>query len=245
MTSPARHEHPDPARDHEEPVQTHAGHLGDGHARQPHPHPHDHDGDRHDHGDHDHDHGHDHGDHDHGDHGHGAGGWKAWLKHAVGLGGHSHDHADAIDSATASREGMRALAVSLGGLGATAAVQVVIVVVSGSVALLADTIHNFSDALTAIPLAVAFWLGRRPADRRYTYGYGRAEDLAGVFIVAMILLSAAVAAWEATGRLVDPRPIEQAGWVAAAGLVGFAGNEVVAQYRIRVGRRIGSAALVA
>jgi cation diffusion facilitator family transporter len=104
------------------------------------------------------------------------------------------------------------------------------------VALLADTIHNFSDALTAIPLGVAFWLGRRPPDRRYTYGYGRAEDLAGIFIVTMIALSAAVAGWEAVRRLLDPQPIHQAGWVAAAGLVGFFGNEIVAQYRIRVGR---------
>ena len=87
---------------------------------------------------------------------------------------HSHDHADSVDAATASAEGMRALAVSLGGLGVTAVLQVVVVAVSGSVALLADTVHNFSDALTALPLGVAFWLSRRPPDRRYTYGYGRA-----------------------------------------------------------------------
>jgi cation diffusion facilitator family transporter len=113
------------------------------------------------------------------------------------------------------------------------------------VALLADTIHNFSDALTAIPLGVAFWLGHRPPNRRYTYGYGRAEDLAGIFIVTMIALSAIVAGWEALRRLVDPQPLHQAGWVAVAGLAGFAGNELVASYRIHVGRRIGSAALVA
>jgi cation diffusion facilitator family transporter len=158
---------------------------------------------------------------------------------------HSHDHADAVDSATANREGMRALVVSLGGLGVTAVLQVVVVALSGSVALLADTVHNFSDALTAVPLGIAFWLGRRPANRRYTYGYGRAEDLAGIFIVAMIALSAGVAAWQAVDRLVDPQTIDRAGWVAAAGAVGFAGNELVASYRIRVGRRIGSAALVA
>jgi cation diffusion facilitator family transporter len=158
---------------------------------------------------------------------------------------HSHDHADSVDAATASGEGMRALAVSLGGLGVTAVLQVVVVAVSGSVALLADTVHNFSDALTAVPLGVAFWLGRRPPDRRYTYGYGRAEDLAGLFIVAMIALSAAVAAWQAIARLVDPRTIAAPGWVAAAGVIGFVGNELVAGYRIRVGRRIGSAALVA
>jgi cation diffusion facilitator family transporter len=161
------------------------------------------------------------------------------------LSAHSHDPAAAIDSATATRDGMRAVAVSLAGLGVTAILQVAVVVVSGSVALLADTIHNFSDALTALPLGLAFWLGRRPPNRRYTYGYGRAEDLAGLFIVAMIALSAVVATWEAITRLIDPRAIDAAGWVAVAGVIGFAGNELVAGYRIRVGRRIGSAALVA
>ena len=117
--------------------------------------------------------------------------------------------------------------------------------VSGSVALLADTIHNFADALTAIPLGIAFLLGRRPPNRRYTYGYGRAEDLAGIFVVAMIALSSAVAAWEATQRLLHPRAVHNIAWVGAAGLVGFVGNELVAIYRIRVGRKIGSAALVA
>jgi cation diffusion facilitator family transporter len=158
---------------------------------------------------------------------------------------HSHDHADSLDAATADGQGLRALAVSLGGLGVTAVLQVFVVALSGSVALLADTVHNFSDALTAIPLGIAFWLGRRPPDRRHTYGYGRAEDLAGIFIVATIALSAGVAAWQAVDRLVDPQRITSPAWVAAAGLIGFAGNEVVATYRIRVGRRIGSAALVA
>ena len=139
----------------------------------------------------------------------------------------------------------RALKISLVGLAVTAAFQMVIVAISGSVALLADTIHNFSDALTAIPLAFAFWLGRRRPTKGYTYGYGRAEDLAGIFIVAMIALSAAVAGWEAVRRLMDPQDIDNVGWVMAAGLIGFAGNETVAVYRIRVGRRIGSAALVA
>lgn len=159
---------------------------------------------------------------------------------------HSHDAGDSMDSAlTASAEGMRALKISLAGLGITALFQVAIVAVSGSVALLADTIHNFSDALTAIPLAFAFWLGRRRPTKRYTYGYGRAEDLAGIFIVAMIALSAAVAGWEAVRRLLDPQDIDNVGWVMAAGLIGFGGNELVALYRIRVGRKIGSTALVA
>ena len=189
---------------------------------------------------HDHAHGHDHA-HTHHDRSRrrvvGA------LRHL--LSAHRHDHVDSIGVAAANADGMRALVISLGGLGATAVLQVAVVAVSGSVALLADTVHNFSDALTALPLGVAFWLGRRPPNRRYTYGYGRAEDLAGIFIVAMIALSAAVAAWQAIARLVDPQTIANAGWVAAAGLIGFTGNEVVASYRIRVGRRIGSAALVA
>ncbi|WP_109557070.1 cation diffusion facilitator family transporter, partial [Mycobacteroides abscessus] len=121
----------------------------------------------------------------------------------------------------------------------------VIVVISGSVALLADTIHNFSDALTAIPLWIAFALGTKAATRRYTYGYGRAEDLAGLFVVAMITLSAIIAGIESVRRLINPVPIQHLGWVAVAGLVGFIGNELVAVYRIRVGRQIGSAALIA
>ncbi|MDE0805281.1 MAG: cation diffusion facilitator family transporter, partial [Acidimicrobiales bacterium] len=113
---------------------------------------------------------------------------------------------------TASEEGMRALKISLVGLGVTALAQVGIYTISGSVALLADTIHNFSDALTAVPLGIAFVLARRAPTRRYTYGYGRAEDLAGLFIVAMIALSAIVALWQSATRLVDPEPIDAVGW---------------------------------
>jgi cation diffusion facilitator family transporter len=145
----------------------------------------------------------------------------------------------------ASVEGVRALKISLFLLLATTILQFLVVLVSGSVALLADTIHNFSDALTAVPLWVAFILGRRAAARRYTYGFGRAEDLAGLFIVAVVALSAVVAAWQSIDRLLNPQPLTNLWWVFAAGLIGFAGNEVVAIYRIRVGRRIGSAALVA
>jgi cation diffusion facilitator family transporter len=159
---------------------------------------------------------------------------------------HSHDAADSIDAALeASRDGMRALKVSFAVLAITAVVQVMIVAASGSVALLSDTIHNFADALTAVPLGLAFWLGRRPATKRYTYGYGRSEDLAGVFIVATIAISSALAAYEAVNRLVHPHRVHQVAWVIVAGIVGFAGNELVAVYRIRTGRRIGSAALVA
>ena len=162
------------------------------------------------------------------------------------FGAHSHDAADPVDAALEeSDEGPRALKISLAGLAVTAVAQLVVVMVSHSVALLADTIHNFADALTAVPLGFAFWLGRRPPTRRYTYGYGRAEDLAGIFIVVTIAASAVVAAWEAVNRLVNPRDVQNVGWVIAAGIVGAVGNELVALYRIRVGRRIGSAALVA
>lgn len=158
--------------------------------------------------------------------------------------GHTHDHAGRVDDAlTASKAGIRAVIISLVILALTATIQIAIVAVSGSVALLADTIHNFSDALTAIPLWIAFSLSRRSATRRYTYGLGRAEDLAGLFVVAVIAASAVVAGVEAVRRLVHPVPVSHLGWVAAAGVVGFLGNEVVAQYRIRVGTRIGSAAL--
>jgi cation diffusion facilitator family transporter len=194
-----------------------------------------------DHKDHHHPHSHDH-DHDH-DHPHSSG-VVSWLKNYFAP--HSHDAADSIDDALiASAEGMKALKISLLALALTAAAQVVVVVITGSVALLADTIHNFSDALTALPLGVAFILARRPATRRYTYGYGRAEDLAGIFIIAMIAISAGVAAWVAIQRLIHPRDMEYFGMVIIAGLIGFAGNEFAASYRIRVGRRIGSAALVA
>ena len=158
--------------------------------------------------------------------------------------GHSHDHAVHVDAALAdSAAGIRAVKISLLALAVTAVAQLVIVFVSGSVALFADTVHNFSDAFTAVPLWIAFVLGRRAATRRYPYGLGRAEDLAGLFIVAMIAASAVVAAVQAVSRLVNPVPIHHLGWVAAAGVVGFAGNELVALYRIRVATKIGSAAL--
>ena len=159
---------------------------------------------------------------------------------------HSHDAADSIDDALeASTLGIRAVKISLILLAITATLQIVVVIVSGSVALLADTIHNFSDALTAVPLWVAFVLSRRAATRRYTYGYGRVEDLAGLFIVMMITSSAVLAAYQSIRRFFEPEPLTNLGWVLAAGLIGFAGNELVGAYRIRVGRRIRSAALVA
>ncbi len=155
------------------------------------------------------------------------------------FGGHSHDAAEQIDDALeAHSAGRRALFISLGGLGLTAAIQALVVVMSGSVALLGDTMHNVADALTAVPLLVAFTLARRPATKRYTYGYGRAEDLGGLFVIAMITMSSALAAYEAINRLIHPRAVTHLWIVAGAALVGFLGNETVARYRIRVGRQI-------
>jgi cation diffusion facilitator family transporter len=193
-----------------------------------------------------HDHGHDHAHrHDHArDHAAPGGRFGAAVREVFVP--HGHDPSDSIDDALkSSAAGIRAVKISLLALAATATAQVVVVAVSGSVALLADTIHNFSDALTAIPLWFAFALGTKAATRRYTYGFGRAEDLAGLFVVAMITSSAIIAGIESIRRLIDPVPIAHVGWVAAAGLIGFAGNEFVAVYRIRAGRRIGSAALIA
>src|SRR5712692_2005265 len=159
---------------------------------------------------------------------------------------HSHAAADSMDTVLESSErGIRAVKISFAALLTTSAFQLAVIIASGSVALLADTIHNFGDALTAIPLFLAFRLARRPPTRRYTYGYGRAEDVAGLFVIAMITLSAVVAAYEAGRRLASPQAIDHLGWVAAAGLVGFIGNEFVARYRIHEGRAIGSAALAA
>jgi cation diffusion facilitator family transporter len=183
-----------------------------------------------------HDHQHEHH-HDHDPHRHGL--WSA-------LTGHSHDTVDQIDDALeADTAGRRALFIGLAGLLATAVVQAIVVMLSGSVALLGDTLHNVADALTAGPLLVAFSLARRPATRRFTYGYGRSEDLAGLVVLLVMAASSIGAAWVAIDRLIHPRTITFLPAVAAAGIVGFLGNELVARYRIRVGRRIGSAALVA
>jgi cation diffusion facilitator family transporter len=187
--------------------------------------------------------------HPHGDHaGHRRERRLDTLTHRLGhvLRPHSHDSAERVDSALeGSRAGVRAVWISFAGLLATAVVQGVVVAVSGSVALLGDTLHNVADALTAVPLTIAFVLGRRAASRRFTYGLGRAEDLAGLVVLALIAASSVAAGWEAARRLLDPRDVQQVWLVAAAGVVGFIGNEAVARYRIRVGRAIGSAALIA
>jgi cation diffusion facilitator family transporter len=246
-----RHDHDhDHDQDHETAHAQEHGSAGHAHEHEhEHEHGHGHGSHTHVHGSHGHGHGHGHGHeshpHAHGDHDHEhAGGVRGFLTHLFVP--HTHDAADSIDDAMeASRAGVRALLISLVVLLVTTALQFAVVLITGSVALLADTVHNFSDALTALPLLLAFRLGRRAATRRYTYGYGRAEDLAGLFIVFVVLLSAVVAAYQSIERLLHSHPVENLGWLAAAGVIGFLGNEAVAVYRIRTGRRIGSAALVA
>jgi cation diffusion facilitator family transporter len=163
------------------------------------------------------------------------------LGHALA---HDHEHASASAVLDTGAAGIRATKVSLAGLGITALFQAAIVVISGSVALLSDTLHNLTDALTAIPLWIAFAVGRRPATRRYTYGFNRAEDWAGLVIVIAIAVSAGLVIWESTQRLFEPLLIDQIPWVITAGVVGALGNELVARYRIRIGQSIGSEALI-
>ena len=160
---------------------------------------------------------------------------------------HSHDHSDlAADQAFADNEmGIRTVWIALAILLLTSLLQLAIVAMSGSVALLADTAHNIGDGLNSIPLLMAFYLARRLPTRRFTFGYGRAEDIAGIFIVLSILVSAGIVFWESIQRLLTPQPLENIGWVAAAAIIGFVGNELVALLQIRVGNRIGSAALIA
>jgi cation diffusion facilitator family transporter len=167
------------------------------------------------------------------------------LRHLVAH-DHDHDHGSAAGSTHDSGSiGIRATKVSLVGLGVTALIQGVIVAFSGSVALLSDTLHNLTDALTAIPLWIAFAWGRKAETRTYTYGFRRAEDFAGLLIVGAIGASAVLVVWQSVDRLIDPRLMDNIPWVIAAGVVGALGNELVARYRIRVGRRIGSEALIA
>jgi cation diffusion facilitator family transporter len=197
--------------------------------------------------DHLHSHEHDHAEHDHqhddeGEHEH------VHSDQAIGQHGHGHSHAaitPLTDPALATRAGIFAVKASLVVLLVTALFQLGVSLRSGSVALLADTIHNFADALTAIPLWLAFSLSRRLRNSRYTYGYGRAEDLAGAAIVALIFFSALEVFSQSIQKIIHPMPVSNLGWVAAAAGIGFLGNELAAILRLRTGRRIHSAALVA
>jgi cation diffusion facilitator family transporter len=159
---------------------------------------------------------------------------------------HTHDASDSIDQAMESNhEGIRTVKISLAILGGTAVLQAAVVALSGSVALLGDTLHNLSDALTALPLWLAFSLGTRRPTNRFTYGYGRSEDLAGIVVVLLIAISAALVAWQSIERFLHPQHVSHIALVMVAAVIGFVGNETVAHYRLRVGRHIGSAALVA
>jgi cation diffusion facilitator family transporter len=193
------------------------------------------------------DHPHDHHHHHHGPgkghHHHSRSGVIGWFQN---LYLHSHDIHEKVDDAMETHErGIWAIKISLLILGATALFQIVIFYFSRSTGLLADTIHNFGDAATSVPLWIAFALMRRVQSRQFTYGFGRAEDLAGLIIVALIFFSACVAGYESVRKIINPEPISHLWWVAAAALIGFVGNEVTAAFRIRVGRQIGSAALIA
>ena len=156
-----------------------------------------------------------------------------------------HLHAPADPALLTAERGIRAVKLSFLALAATALVQVAVVLLSGSVALLADTVHNLGDAATALPLWVAFRLGTLPPTKGFTYGYGRAEDLAGLAIVLVIVVGAVFTGYESVMRLYQPPAVGLLGAVALASIIGFAGNEAVAVYRMRVGREINSAALVA
>lgn len=198
----------------------------------PHDHDHDHDDPNHGHDDHDHDHG---------------SGIRGWLDTIFHMHGHGHPTAELTGDQAflTNEEGIRTVWLSLGALLFTAVIQIIIVAFSGSVALFADTAHNIGDGLNSVPLLIAFYLARRVATRRYTYGFGKAEDVAGIFIVLSIAISAGIVFYESIRKFVDPEPLRNLGWVAAAAIIGFLGNEAVALLQIRTGRKIGSAALVA
>jgi cation diffusion facilitator family transporter len=210
-----------------------------------HQHTHDHSHAHDHHHDHSHEHGHDHS-HDHHHHGHPDGHSLletiASALHLPGY-GHSHGHTDA---AMCDNElGIRTVKLALLALGITTVLQIIIYIASNSVALLGDTVHNLGDALNSVPLWIAFVLAKRQANKRYTYGYGRAEDIAGLLIVVSIGFSAAYILWESVQKFIHPQPIQYPGWIALAALVGFIGNELVAVMQIRPGRKIGSEAMIA
>jgi cation diffusion facilitator family transporter len=189
---------------------------------------------------------HHHHDHEH-DHHHNNKWLPGWFSSIFKVFGHNHDNRGLISERAfrENQEGIRTIWIALSILLITAILQMVIVYFSGSVSLFADTAHNIGDGLNSIPLLIAFYLARRIPTRRYNYGFGRAEDVAGIIIVISIAVSAILVFSQSIQRLLDPQPLTNLGWVAAAALLGFLGNEGVAILQIRVGRKIGSAAMVA
>ena len=192
---------------------------------------HDHDHDDHDHGHDGHEHDHDLEEHEgHGEHGHG---------------GHGHEHGRVDADLYGNRAGLRAVQISTAGMFIVAAIQFAIAGIGGSAGLFADALHNLGDVLTTVALWIAFVIARRAANQRYTYGYHRTEDLAGIFIVLVIIASAVAGAVESILKLTSGAPPTQLPLSMAAALVGVAGNELLAQYKISVGKRINSVPLIA
>jgi cation diffusion facilitator family transporter len=209
----------------------HEYHTGSGHDHDGHKHD-DHDHEHGEHGEHEHDHEHDHAEDAHGGHGHGHG-------------GHGHEHGRVDADLYGNREGLRAVQISTAGMFAVAAIQFIIAGIGGSAGLFADALHNLGDVLTTVALWIAFVISSRAANQRYTYGYYRAEDLAGIFIVLVIIASAVAGAVESILKLTSGAVPTQLYLSMAAALVGVAGNELLAQYKISVGKRINSVPLIA
>lgn len=212
--------HTDIDREHDD----HDGHKHDEHS-------HDHNGHDHDHEHNDHDgHGHNHEHEEHEEHSHG---------------GHGHEHGRVDADLYGNRAGLRAVQVSSAGMFIVAAIQFTIAGIGGSAGLFADALHNLGDVLTTVALWIAFVIARRAANQRYTYGYHRTEDLAGIFIVLVIIASAVAGAVESILKLTSGAAPTQLLLSMAAALVGVAGNELLAQYKITVGKRINSVPLIA
>lgn len=197
--------------------------------------------DEHEHDDHDHDHDHDHTpvhdehDHEHGGHAHGE----------SGHGGHGHEHGMVDADLYGDRAGLRAVKISTAGMFIVSAIQFAMALIGGSAGLFADALHNFGDVLTTVALWIAFVIARRAINERYTYGYYRGEDLAGIFIVLIIVASAVASAVESIQKLTSGQVPTQLPLSMAAAAVGIIGNEALAQYKITVGRRINSVPLIA
>src|SRR3989440_11206312 len=192
---------------------------------------HDHDGHKHD------DHDHEHDEHEHDENAHGG--------HGHGHGGHGHEHGRVDADLYGNREGLRAVQISTAGMFAVAAIQFIIAGIGGIAGLFADALHNLGDVLTTVALWIAFVISNRAANQRYTYGYYRTEDLAGIFIVLVIIASAAAGAWESIQKLTSGSAPTHLLLSMPAAVVGFVGNEILAWYKISVGKRINSVPLVA